>query len=299
MRRTLDTVTGQSVPPDLWVIVDDGSDDDTPTILEEYASRFDYIRVIRRDDRGHRSVGPGVIDAFYAGYDSIDASNFDYICKLDLDLDLPLTYFEILMQRMEAEHRLGTCSGKAYFVDPERGSLVSEKCGDEMSVGMTKFYRVECFEQIGGFVREVMWDGIDCHKCRMLGWIACSWDDPALRFIHLRQMGSSDRSVLVGRMRHGFGQHFMGTTPIYMAASAVYRMSQPPLVVGGLAMWWGFLWSTLTSKPRYDDPEFRRFLREYQWKILRNGKRAATADLDRSGVEVWSRRRDTNHHVAS
>ena len=62
---------------------------------------------------------------------------------------------------------------------PLSGKLVSEKCGDENSVGMTKFYRVECFEQIGGFLRQVMWDGIDGHRCRMLGWIAASYDEPA------------------------------------------------------------------------------------------------------------------------
>jgi len=36
-----------------------------------------------------------------------------------------------------------------------------EICGDEMVVGRTKFYRVACFREIGGFVRQVMWDGID------------------------------------------------------------------------------------------------------------------------------------------
>jgi hypothetical protein len=60
-----------------------------------------------------------------------------------------------------------------------------------MSVGMTEFYRTACFLDIGGFVREVMWDGIDCYKARQLGWIACSWDEPELRFEHLRSMGSS------------------------------------------------------------------------------------------------------------
>ena len=42
-----------------------------------------------------------MIDAFYAGYDTIDPSDFDYVCKLDLDLDLPPRYFELLMERME------------------------------------------------------------------------------------------------------------------------------------------------------------------------------------------------------
>ena len=35
MRRTLESVINQSRKPDLWVIVDDGSSDSTPQILEE------------------------------------------------------------------------------------------------------------------------------------------------------------------------------------------------------------------------------------------------------------------------
>jgi len=300
-RRTLDSVTSQTVPPSLWVIVDDGSSDDTPSILAEYAERFDYIKVVRREDRGGRKVGPGVIDAFYAGYDTIDPDAFDYLCKFDLDLDLPLGYFEEVMRRMEAEPRLGTASGKAYF--PPQGSedqdrrkpdgsidtsdLISEACGDEMSVGMIKFYRTACYKQIGGFVREVMWDGIDCHRCRMLGWLACSWDDPELRFIHLRAMGSSHKSILTGRKRHGFGQWFMGTSLAYMTASALFRLTRPPVLIGGLAMWWGYVKSMLCGVKRYPDLEFRRFLRAYQWSCLVLGKSEATRRLNKAVAERW------------
>jgi biofilm PGA synthesis N-glycosyltransferase PgaC len=287
LQRAIATVLEQSARPWLWVIVDDGSTDETPRILAEHAARHDWIRIVRREDRGSRSVGPGVIDAFYAGYATIDPAEFEYLCKLDLDLELPPRYFESLMDRMEAEPRIGTCSGKAYYVDATSGDLVSEKCGDETSLGMTKFYRTSCFEQIGGFVRQVMWDGIDCHRCRMLGWIACSWDDPHLRFVHLRQTGSSDRGIWVGRRRHGFGQYFMGTGPVYMTASALYRMTRPPLVVGGAGMLWGYFASALAGKERYGDREFRTFLRRYQWDCLVWGKRAATARLDRRQTSKW------------
>ena len=278
-RVTLDSVIGQTISPTVWIIVDDGSKDETPQILAEYASKYDFIRVVSREDRGKRSVGPGVIEAFYAGYETINPDEFDYICKLDLDLKLPSVYFEELIKRMRLEPRIGTCSGKPYFKDPTSGQLVSEKCGDEMSVGMTKFYRVECFREIGGFVRQVMWDGIDCHCCRMKGWIAISWDDPELRFVHLRPMGSSDENWYRGRLRHGYGQYFMGTGFSYITASALYRMTRPPLVIGGLAVWWGYIKSWLTRTPRYDNPEFRKFLRRYQRNSLLRGKRATTQQL--------------------
>ena len=49
-RRTLDSVTGQSVRPALWIIVDDGSKDETPQILREYADRFPWIQIVTRAD---------------------------------------------------------------------------------------------------------------------------------------------------------------------------------------------------------------------------------------------------------
>jgi len=293
MRRTLDSLVAQTKRPALVIIVDDGSTDDSPRIAAEYGVNHDWIKVVTREDRGARSVGPGVMEAFYAGLDTTRLEDFDFICKLDLDLDLPKGYFEELMRRMEAEPRLGTCSGKAYYPGPNNaaesfdGELISEKIGDEVSVGASKFYRVSCFQQIGGFVRQVMWDGIDCHRCRLLGWIACSWDDPQLRFIHLRPMGSSQKGMWSGRMRWGYGQYFMGTSPIYMAASALYRMTRPPLIIGGLGMMWGYIKSWLTRRPRYEDLEFRRFLRQYQWEALMRGKASAAERAHRERARLW------------
>lgn len=183
------------------------------------------------------------------------------------------------MRRMEVEPRLGTCSGKPCFPAAD-GRLVGELVGDEMSVGMTKFYRTECFLEIGGFVPHVMWDGIDCHRCRMLGWSARSFDVPDLRFLHLRAMGSSQGGLWTGRWRHGTGQWFMGTGLLYMTASALRRSARPPIVTGGLAMWLGYVASLLARKPRYPDPEFRALLRRYQRECLLLGKRRATQRLE-------------------
>ena len=290
MRRTLESVMAQSVPPALWVVVDDGSTDDTPAILESYRSRMSYLRVVSRANRGRRSVGPGVIEAFYAGLETVTLEDFDYVCKLDLDLDLPRRYFELLMERMDANPRLGTTSGKPYVIAPGNRNLVAEVCGDEMSVGMTKFYRVQCFREIRGFVRQVMWDGIDCHRCRMIGWVAESVDDEALRFIHLRPMGSSEKGIWTGRVRWGYGQYFMGTAPVYLLASAIFRLPKHPILIGSVAMLWGYFSSALRGAGRYDDLEFRKFLRSYQYACLRMGKRRATRKFDDVQEAVWRTR---------
>ena len=74
-------------------------------------------------------------------------------------------------------------------------------------------------------------------------------------------------------MRHGYGQYFMGTGFLYLAASALSRINQKPYVLGSLAIMWGWIKSAVERKPRYDNSEFRRFLRRYQMRALFVGKR--------------------------
>ena len=286
-RETLDSVIKQTERPALWIIVDDGSTDQTAEILAEYATKYPWIKIIHRADRGERVLGSGVMEAFYSGLDAVNPADYNFLCKLDLDLRLPPLYFSSLMDKMEADPRLGACSGKPYFVQDQDGRAISEKCGDEHAVGMTKFYRASCFQQIGGFVKELMWDGIDTHRCRMLGWKAASWDDNNLRFIHLRPMGTSHKNWITGRIRHGRGQYFMGTSAIYMLASAFYRIFHPPIVVGCFAMLYGYFKEMFTQGKRYDDPAFRRFLRSYQRTCLFKGKARATRALEGLQAAVW------------
>jgi hypothetical protein len=176
---------------------------------------------------------------------------------------------------MEAEPRLANFSGKPYLREPD-GRLVSERLGDENAVGQVKFYRTAAFKDIGGFVRQVSWDGIDGHMCRMKGWVARSEDRPEIRFVHLRQMGSSQQSLWVGRLRWGFGKYFMGSAVYYVAAVALYRMLEKPYVVGGWGIFWGYLKAMLARAPRFENPEFRAFLRGYELRSLLVGKRRAT-----------------------
>ena len=47
------------------------------------------------------------------------------------------------------------------------------------------------------------------------------------------------------------------------------------MLVGRAAIGWGYFRSWVARRPRYDDPEFRRYLRSWQWQALLRGKRRA------------------------
>jgi len=132
-----------------------------------------------------------------------------------------------------------------------------------------------------------MSDGIDCHRARMLGWIAESVDLEPIRFVHLRPQGASEKGIWTGRLRAGFGQYFMGTSPLYYLVVAIYRVPAHPIAIGSVAMLWGYFRSWLKGLPRYDDLEFRRFVRAYQHACLRFGKRVATARVDAEQAQLW------------
>lgn len=282
IRTTLDTVCAQTLLPALWVIVDDGSTDATPSILAEYAARHDFIKIVTRADRGGRAVGPGVVEAFYYGLMRVNLREVDFIVKFDGDLEMPPRYFERVMERMEADPYLGNLSGKLYERHGERG-LVEDPTGDENAVGPAKLYRTECFEDIGGFVREVAWDGIDGHVCRLNGWIALSVDDPEMRIIHLRPMGSSQQGIRVGRLRWGRGKYFMGSAWYFILASALSRLMHPPRIVGAIGILSGYVKAWWSGHPRYENPAYRAYLRRFERVQLFVGKRRA---IERESLRI-------------
>lgn len=272
IRRTIQSMVAQTHRPTMWIIVDDGSTDGMGEIADEAARRHDWIKVVHREKGTARRVGPGVIDAFYEGLSTVDLKDYDYVCKFDADVEFQPGYFEEMLRRFESNPRLGTASGKCYTpvgeLDDGRELLALERIRDDISVGLAKLYRRRCFEEIGGFVREVMWDGIDCHRCRQLGWEAASYGDPELALVHLRLMGSSSKSIYHGRRRWGYGQYYMGTHPLYLLAISTYRMAERPWILGGLNIFYGYVAAWLRRAPRYENKEFRKHLRSWQMKEL-------------------------------
>jgi poly-beta-1,6-N-acetyl-D-glucosamine synthase len=269
---TIQSIAGQTIRPVKYILVDDGSTDQTAAIIKAAMQQYPWIEYVKRENRGERAVGPGVIEAFYDGFKTAERVEFDFICKMDGDLTLGALYFETLIECFEKDPHLGAASGKLFLIEKD-GHLTEERIADESVLGGVLCLRRQCFEEIGGFVRQVMWDGIAFHRCRIAGWRTQSFRIPELNIFDHRQMGSSQKSIYHGRIRWGWGQYFMGTHPLYMLAIGCYRLREKPFIIGGVLILLGYLKGWITRAHRYDYPGFRRSLHAWQFERLKIGKR--------------------------
>ena len=268
VRSTLDAMLAQTVQPQEWLFVDDGSSDDTRSIIESYANHHSWIRVIRREDRGFRQLGSGVVAAFNYGRERLHTADYRYIAKLDGDMSFTPRYLEIMLARLDNDPALAAVSGKVFR--PTGETYVEEFMIDEMVAGQFKLYKRDAFDSIGGFTQTILWDGIDIHRCRMKGYRTLSFHDPDARLIHHRLMGSSDANVFKGRVRLGRGIWFMGYHPLYAIASGLFRMHERPYLIGGLTIIVGYVYAAMRGEAQFDDKQFVRDLRRWQLQRLKS-----------------------------
>ena len=66
IEQTIKSVIGQTVLPLKWVIVSDGSTDDTDDIVRRYAAQYEWIELVRMPLRDERHFA-GKVGAFNAG----------------------------------------------------------------------------------------------------------------------------------------------------------------------------------------------------------------------------------------
>ncbi len=95
-------------------------------------------------------------------------------------------------------------------------------------------------------------------------------------------MGSSHLNLWHGRQRWGRGKHFMGSSPLYMAAVSLYRMAERPYVMAASASSWGYLKARLEGARQLDDREYRALLRRFERDSLLFGKTRTAQALPRA-----------------
>src|SRR5215210_4887797 len=207
--QTLDSVVSQTITPRQWIIIDDGSNDQTPTIVSEYAKTFPWIQLIHRKDRSYYHLGAGVIGAFYQGLRYVELRTIEFIGKLDGDLVLDSDYFQQLLNRAADDEKLGIVSGVTYFI--YGGQRILERTPAHHTIGAASLWRTTCFQEIGGLVPALGWDVLDEIRAQMRGWKTRSY--PELQILHLRPM-SSKGGWYKGRIQEGLTDYVLGYHPL-------------------------------------------------------------------------------------
>src|SRR4030095_10209556 len=85
IEKTVASVVAQTMLPERWVIVNDGSTDPTAEIVQGYAKQFRWIELIQRPQRQDRSFA-GKAHAFNAGFEEVRSLPFEVIGNLDADI---------------------------------------------------------------------------------------------------------------------------------------------------------------------------------------------------------------------
>ncbi|MCA8960535.1 MAG: glycosyltransferase family 2 protein [Planctomycetes bacterium] len=263
VERTIDSVLGQTWAPVEWVIVDDGSTDRTAEIVDRRAQESTRLRVVHRDDRGHRAAGSGVMEAFYSGFDAIQTSDWKYLVKLDCDLEFDADYFERCLSALEADPELGIGGGVIYnCID---GRQVLEKHPRFHVRGATKIYRRACWEAIGGLHRVPGWDTLDEVKANQLGWKTQSFDDAKL--VQFRFTGDA-AGQWSNWVKNGRASYICGYHPLYLMTKAFARITKKPYIVATLGVIWGYFKAFIQREPRVPDTSLIRYLRGQQLRRL-------------------------------
>ncbi len=262
---TIDSMAAQTLRPDQWIIVDDGSTDNTFTMACAAAKDHDWIRVIRRPDRGFRKPGGGVIESFYEAYREIASDDWQVLVKLDGDLTFSRDYFQRCLRHFENNSALGIGGGT---ISKLVGStLVPEAPKDPPFHvrGATKLYRRECWDAIGGLIQAPGWDTVDEYKANMLGWLTFTFPD--LTLWHHRPAGAA-QGTWKNWVKNGLANYVAGYHPLFMLSKCLHRAFAKPYGVIALGLLVGFLSGYLKRLPQFEDREVIRFLRKQQMKKL-------------------------------
>ncbi|WP_179319220.1 glycosyltransferase [Winogradskyella helgolandensis] len=205
--KTLESLVKQTLLPNKVVVVNDHSSDNTQTIVEDYASKYNWISIVNSKSSDTHMPGSKIINAFNKGLASLD-DDYDIICKFDADLIFSENYLETLATHFTYNKNLGMASGFCYI--EKNGDWVLENLTNKDHIrGALKAYKKDCFKQIGKLKPSMGWDTVDELLAKYKGWDILT--DETLHVKHLKPTGQSYNKAskhLQGeamyKMRYGF-----------------------------------------------------------------------------------------------
>lgn len=275
---TIRSVIAQTVLPRKWIIVSDGSTDNTDEIVRRYTRDYDWIELVRLPQRPERDFA-GKAGAFNAGWlrlaalNSQPATSWDLIANLDADITFGPDYFEFLLRQFRANPLLGV-AGTPFVEDRDRLDQHSYAHQFSNSVhvsGACQMFRRQCFEEVGGYapLKAGAIDWVAVTTARMKGWETRTFTEKLC--FHHRQLGvgSGSPGKLPMSFHYGRKAYLVGGHPLWEYSRGLFRTWERPFILGGLSFIAGYTCAALTRSERVVSQELMGFHRAEQMARLR------------------------------
>jgi poly-beta-1,6-N-acetyl-D-glucosamine synthase len=271
IEKTIQSMIKQTVLPAKWVIVNDGSTDNTAAIVRSYLPDHRWMEFVDLPMRKERHFAAKV-NAFNAGQERIKSLEYEVIGNLDADVSLDADHFEFLMAKFRDDPTLGVAG--TIFKEPGYSSETDSFEGLNHVSGQCQIFRRQCFEQIGGYCPNKA-GGIDwmaVTTARMMGWKTRSYREKS--FFHHRTLGTAERGRYASLFSYGEKDYYLGGHPIWELFRVAYRMTKRPYLLDGIAVGSGYLWAFVRREKRPVSADLMRFHRKEQMHKLRGILRA-------------------------
>jgi glycosyltransferase involved in cell wall biosynthesis len=255
--RLIEVMIGQTLRPAIWLIVNDGSTDDTEAIVRGHLSTQPWMRLVSLPATRERSFAAKAT-CFMEGYRQLP-SDSDLVGNLDADVSFDSDYLEFLVDRFAEDRTLGVAGTP--FTEPGYDSTKDSFEGETHVPGGCQIFRRECFDEIDGYKPSPIGvDWIAVTTARSKGWRTRSFRDRMFR--HHRPLGTAGRSRLRAAFFYGEKDHILGWHPLYELARITFQTARDPIAGGCIAA--GYITAVVRRLPRAVTPELAAFHRAEQ-----------------------------------
>ena len=262
---TIKSMIAQTLLPSKWVIVSDGSSDQTDELVRKYLKEYQWIELLRMPERAQRHFA-GKVHAFKAGYERLKDTKVEIIGNLDADVSFEPTHFEFLIERMGENPKIGVAGApfrEGTFQYDYRFSNIENVWGG------CQLFRRECYEAIGGYMplKGGCIDHVAVLSARLHGWQTRTFTENVC--LHHRQMGTAMQGALEAKFKTGMKDYTVGNHPLWELVRMIYQMKNSPFVIGGLALGLGYAWSLIRRVEVPLSPDLVAFVRREQLNRLK------------------------------
>ena len=260
----------QTQRPNFWLIIDDGSTDDTPHIIANLEKKYGFVKgfSLQTKDVNYDPIfryGAVVRQGVEHALDMY--SDLEFLGILDADIRLKMDYYEKILNSFRSNAQLGIASG-LYIVSNGKAPNHLRILNDTICGGAMVF-RKKCLMEIDGFPACPSPDTAAIIKAVNRGWLLGVVT--SVYAFHPRVNMSRRKFVKLGLSRHVLGLH---------PASALLNGFLQPLKTfspNPLGFTVGYFAGALMQLPKIKDEEISEyFRRRFYLSVYKHIKRIIT-----------------------